>query len=187
MKIIKSVLKVAVLAVLLQNAASCAYLMNKKEVDLTIESSPSGADIFIEGRNYGKTPATIRIEPKNYTAVLTKEGYGTAQVKLESWQAVRSNKAEGGRCLADAIGTMLVLPAFSAWSVYCRDFKQPKYSVVIPYSGASGGASGGNNGGYNNGGGSMNQGYGAPARSGGEYYQNQPYQQNYQQNYRQGY
>ena len=115
--------------------SSCAYFFNSKTVDVTINSNPSGADIMIDGKNYGRTPITLNLEPKDYVATLTKEGYGSAQLKLESWQAVRRKGGEGGRCLADAAGSMLIVPIFSYWSVYCRDFKEPEYSVNIPYLG----------------------------------------------------
>ena len=115
--------------------SSCAYLFNDKNVAVAIDSNPKGADIVIDGKNYGQTPATISLEPKNYTVLLIKEGYGSTQMQLESWQAVRTKNGEGGRCLADALGSVLVLPMLSYWSVYCRDFKQPSYSANIPYLG----------------------------------------------------
>ncbi len=131
-------IKIALVAASLLLLTSCAYLFNDKMVEVGIDSNPSGADIIIEGVNYGKTPAVIKIEPKDYIATLNKEGYGTAQLKLESWQAVRSKKDEGGRCIADTVGSVLILPMFSYWSVYCRDFKQPRYGVSIPYMGPVG-------------------------------------------------
>jgi len=134
-KIMKSLFKKIILLLTLQTLASCAYLFNNKTVDLSIDSNPQGADIVIDGKSYGRTPLTISIEPKNYIATLTKEGYGSAQLQLESWQAIRRKDGEGGRCIADAIGTMLILPMLSYWSVYCRDFKEPQYFVNIPYLG----------------------------------------------------
>lgn len=130
----KIIIKSCLIASLLMSS-SCAYLFNSKTVDVGISSNPAGADIFIDGKNYGKTPMTLNIEPKNYSVVLTKEGYGSTKLNLEAWQAIRDKKGDGGRCLADALGTMLVLPLFSFWSVYCREFKQPNYSVNIPYAG----------------------------------------------------
>ncbi len=142
----KLILKNIFLVGALYLLSSCAFLMNSKNVDVAINSNPSGADIIIDGRNYGKTPANLNLEPKNYNVILTKEGYGSAQLKLETWQAIRKKESEGGRCIADALGTMLVLPALSYWSVYCRDFKEAEYSVNIPYLGAA--SSQQNNGGY---------------------------------------
>lgn len=157
----KNILKILATFLILQNLAACAYLFNSKTVEVAIESSPAGADIIIEGRSYGRTPAVIKIEPKNYIATITKEGYGSAQLKLESWQAIRKDKSEGGRCLADALGTVLILPVFSYWSSYCRDFKEPRYFVSIPYQGPTQASSGlgGAYGGGNLGG--VNYGYGS--------------------------
>lgn len=113
--------------------SSCAMLYNEKNVDVTINSSPSGADIFIAGVNYGQTPKTLNLEPKEYDVILNKEGYGTANLKLEHWTAIRSKKGEGGRCLADALGTMLVIPVYSFYfSGKCDEFKQSEYNVTIP-------------------------------------------------------
>ena len=123
--------KLIIPIVLLALSSSCAMMMNKKNVDVSISSNPPGADIFIESQYYGKTPTTINIEPRDYTAILNLEGYGTAQIKLESYQAVRRAEGEGGRCIADTLGMIFVVPAFSAFSVYCRDFKQGEYSVNI--------------------------------------------------------
>lgn len=114
-------------------------MFNGKETEVAISSNPPGAQIIIDGRNYGETPAIVRIIPKNYMVTLIKEGHGTAKFNLEAWQAMRAKSGEGGRCLADAIGSVLILPAFSYWSIYCRDFKQQEYFIDIPYQGPIGG------------------------------------------------
>jgi hypothetical protein len=125
------------LLALLAFSSSCAMLFNDKEVDVSIASTPPGADIFIEGKNYGKTPATIKIEPKNYTVVVTKEGYGSTQLNLEYWVTARN-----GKCIADMLGTMLVIPYYSFyWSGKCNDFKQKEYFVTIPKSANAAGGS----------------------------------------------
>lgn len=164
----KMILRNLLLVAALCLSSSCAFFLNSKTVDVTINSNPSGADIVIDGKSYGRTPATINIEPKNYNVVLTKEGYGTAQLKLEAWQAVRRKDGEGGRCLADAVGSMLVLPVFSYWSVYCRDFKEPVYSVEIPYLGSPNAAEQSNRSPYQNSG--QYQNYYQPYGGGSEAY-----------------
>lgn len=119
--------KIALIALVI-SACSCAMISNEKNVDVSIDSNPSGANIFIEGRDYGKTPATLNIQPKNYTVVLTKEGYGSTQFKLESWATIRN-----GKCMADALGAALILPLYSMyWSGYCDDFKEKDNFVNIP-------------------------------------------------------
>ncbi len=126
--------------VLLGISSSCAMIFNEKTVDVSIGSTPAGADIFIDGRNYGKTPATINIEPKNYTAILTKEGYGSAQLQLEAWSALRN-----GKCVADALGAIFIIPYYSAfWSGKCDEFKQKEYHAIIPRLGGNYGAANSN-------------------------------------------
>ena len=63
--------RIFTLLVLLAGSSSCAMMMNEKTDQVSINSNPPGADIFIEGRSYGKTPATITIEAKNQTVFLT--------------------------------------------------------------------------------------------------------------------
>jgi hypothetical protein len=120
--------RIFTLLVLLAGSSSCAMMMNEKTDQVSINSNPPGADIFIEGRSYGKTPATITIEAKNQTVVLTKEGHGSAQLQLEAWATVKN-----GACSADMLGAMLILPLYSAmWSGKCNEFKEKQYFVTIP-------------------------------------------------------
>ncbi len=125
-------------------ASSCAFFANSKTASVSINSNPQGADILIDGVNYGKTPAVINLQPKSYTVILSKNGYGTGQVNLEYWYAIRPG-ADGKRCLADALGTMLILPAISYWSSYCRMFKQDEYFANLTFMGRGYG----NNANYN--------------------------------------
>ena len=115
---------------------SCA-LSNPKEVLLPIASNPPGADLYIDGQYYGQTPKTIRLEPsKTYTATLVKDGYGISSVDLETWHSIRGGRGKDSfKCFMDAVGTMLILPAFSFYSVHCRDFKKERYIVNIENTG----------------------------------------------------
>ena len=122
------------LLVLLSMSSSCALMMNDKNDQISINSEPSGADIFIEGRSYGKTPATITAEAKNSTLVLTKEGYGTAQLDLKVFATMKN-----GACSADALGAMLIVPLYSVlWSGKCYQFKERQYFINIPRTGNTG-------------------------------------------------
>ena len=119
--------KIALLA-LLSISSSCAMLFGDKTDQVSIGSSPSGADIFIDGINYGRTPATITIEAKNSTVVLTKEGYGSTKLEIEAW-ATMKNKG----CSLDILTAILPWSLYSAqWSGYCNEFKKDSYSAVIP-------------------------------------------------------
>ncbi len=127
-------LRKSLLVVLLGISSSCAMIFNEKTVDVSINSNPPGATIFIEGRSYGKTPATLNLEPKKYSVLLAKEGYGSTQLQLDYWVTLRN-----GKCMADVLGTMLVIPYYSYyWSGKCNDFKQKDYFVTIPRTGGVG-------------------------------------------------
>ncbi len=116
------------LLALMTASSSCALMMNDKNDQVSINSNPSGANIFIEGRDYGQTPATINIEAKNSTVVLTKEGYGSTKLELEAWAAVKN-----GACSADMLGAILIVPLYSVlWSGKCNEFKEKQYFVTIP-------------------------------------------------------
>lgn len=122
------------LLVLLSISSSCALMMNDKNDQISINSEPSGADIFIEGRSYGKTPATITVEAKNSTVVLTKEGYGSSQLDLKVFATMKN-----GACSADALGAMFIVPLYSIlWSGKCYQFKERQYFINIPRTGNAG-------------------------------------------------
>lgn len=106
-----------------------------------MNSNPTGANIFIEGKNYGQTPAVISVEPKAYDVVLTKEGYGSTSFKTDIWwgtvrtDANGERTADGTRCLLDMLGLVFSFNAYNA--AKCGDFKQKQYSITIPRTGAA--------------------------------------------------
>jgi hypothetical protein len=117
--------------------SSCSFF-NKKTVDVSINSNPSGASVYIEGKNYGQTPLTLNIEPKPYDAVIVKEGYGSINHHMDIWYGtIRTDidgerTADGTRCFLD---TMSLLFAFNAWNATrCGDFKEKVHNVIIPRS-----------------------------------------------------
>jgi len=125
---------IAILA-LIPLATSCSFF-NKKTVDVSINSVPSGADVFIEGRNYGRTPVTLNLPPKPYSAVLVKEGYGTANLNMEIWWGtIRTTvdgerTTDGTRCFLDMMSLVFSFNMYNADR--CGDFKEKNYNVVIP-------------------------------------------------------
>jgi len=129
MKISRFVVLLSVLAA----SSSCAFF-NGKVVDLAVNSNPAGADIFIEGRSYGKTPTVINVAPKRYLVTLSKDGYGSAVFNTEVWGTIRTDvngntTGDGKRCLAD---TLSVVFFFNAFTDNCADFKQKEYFINIP-------------------------------------------------------
>jgi hypothetical protein len=108
---------------------SCAFA-NQKTVKLPISSNPPGAELYIDGGYYGRTPVVIDIEPsRNYNATLTKAGYSKANILLETWYSIREKRggADMTRCGLDAMGAMLIIPIFTLYSSRCRDFKEESY------------------------------------------------------------
>ncbi len=120
----------------LLSLASCSFA-NKKTVELGISSNPSGANILISGRNYGKTPAVLELKPAEITILLSKPGFEKAEIKTSYYGAVRTDvngkvSADGNRCLLDMASVVFF---FRAFSEKCTDFKQKSYQVNLAPSG----------------------------------------------------
>ena len=49
--------------------SSCSFF-NKKTVEIKVDSSPQGAEIFINNQNFGETPAVINIPAKDGIIIL---------------------------------------------------------------------------------------------------------------------
>ncbi len=132
-------LKLRVIAILaLASLASSCSFFNDKTVDVAINSTPPGADVFIEGKNYGRTPLILNIEPKPYNVALVKEGYGTANLNMEIWWGtIRTTidgerTGDGTRCFLDMMTLVFSFNMYNA--TRCGDFKEKTYNVVIPRS-----------------------------------------------------
>ncbi len=130
--IMKNILKLApVVALFIVNACSFA---NKSTVTVPINSNPPGATVMIDGRNYGQTPAFVELKPsKNYLATISKRGYGSVNVNMETWYSVRDGQgADGGRCMMDL--PVLGIPYFIVLLFApekCSSFKQSDYFVDL--------------------------------------------------------
>ncbi|MGM0650605.1 MAG: PEGA domain-containing protein [Bacteroidota bacterium] len=70
-----------------QDGRSSFLFEIKKEI--SISSEPSGADIYINGKHRGKTPATFMFPDKPTAVKITKDGYRDKTVKLEKLPADR--------------------------------------------------------------------------------------------------
>lgn len=53
----------------------------EKGKGVTVLSSPNTADIEIEGKYYGKTPLHLDVEPKEYTFLISKQGFLKRSIK----------------------------------------------------------------------------------------------------------
>ena len=108
----------------------CSFA-NKSTVIVPIESRPQGANIVIDGKNFGQTPAFVELRPsKNYKAMLYKQGYQPAVIDMEVWYSLRENQktADNSRCVADASAMLfpyIVVLLFAPEK--CSTFKQRDY------------------------------------------------------------
>ena len=112
---------------------SCSFA-NKSTVMVPINSNPPGADVVIDGKNYGQTPVFAELKPsKNYKATISKQGYGSANIDMETWYSLRDvDGADGKRCLADS--QVLGIPYFIVLLFSpekCGSFKQADYFVDL--------------------------------------------------------
>jgi PEGA domain len=175
MKKLRFIAALGALAIL----SSCAFF-NDKTVEVAFNSNPPGASIFIDGVNYGQTPATLNIEPKQYRVNLVKEGYGSATISTDIWWGtirtdVDGNRtSDGTRCFLDMMSLVFSFNAYNAKR--CGDFKQKQYFATIPYTGQNAGMAGG---------GSM-MNLGNNPRDVVDYYYGQGGAQSYGQGYPQG-
>ena len=68
--------KTLIVIICLSFISSCATIIKGTDQAVTINSSPSGADVFIDGINMGKTPVTLKLKKNAYdTIMLKKKGY----------------------------------------------------------------------------------------------------------------
>lgn len=131
---LENILRKLLVVTLLFVLSSCALIFNDKKAPVKINSNPPGASIIIEGRNYGVTPAVLSIEPKPYQVSLLKEGYGSANFKMDIWQGMEPG-GDGKRCFADMMGFVFVITFYSAYfSDECKTFKKEEYNIDIPYT-----------------------------------------------------
>ncbi len=119
------------IALLAINACSFA---NKSTVLVPINSNPPGATVFIDGKNFGQTPAFAELTPnKNYKATISKQGYGSANIDMETWYSLRGmDNDDGKRCAADVAA--LIVPYFVVLMFApekCASFKQGDYFVDL--------------------------------------------------------
>ena len=63
---------------------SCAGIINGTSQTVTFNSSPSGAEVLIDGTSRGMTPLTVKLKKNKYeTVMLKKKGYNAVTRPLE--------------------------------------------------------------------------------------------------------
>ncbi len=82
----KKYLFMALFAMSASILASCATILGDTTEEITIDSSPQNATVFIDGKEAGKTPLTTQVSKSQDDKVITirKEGYNTSRGSLDS-------------------------------------------------------------------------------------------------------
>ena len=63
------------------NVMNLTFNLQPEPVTLVISSNPP-AEVFVNGKSYGRTPKNLSLNPGNYTVVLSKQGYLNYSVNL---------------------------------------------------------------------------------------------------------
>lgn len=80
----KLVLMFTVLLAML-SLTSCATVLKGSTQGVTVDSTPSGAAVYIDGKAMGTTPTVIPLEKKEYSSIrVEKEGYEPQMQSLET-------------------------------------------------------------------------------------------------------
>jgi hypothetical protein len=92
------------LVVIVSGSQGCLYLANGKTQEVRFESSPPGAQVVVNGIQYGQTPTQVTLSRcQNYTVVVDKTGYRSGDVFL-------SRTAHGTDYLILFVDSLLIIP-----------------------------------------------------------------------------
>jgi hypothetical protein len=111
---------------------SCSFL-NNPAVQVTIDSDPAGAKIYVDDVYYGTTTKAINVVPtkKNRHLRIEKDGYKAVDIEMESKFSMRRGREGYSNCKMDLLGSFLILPIFGLKSIHCRSFTKELYSVEL--------------------------------------------------------
>jgi len=72
----KKIINLTVLVALTLSLSSCALLFkDKSQKNIPVQSSPEGAEVTVNGRSFGTTPTSIKLDDgENYNVVFTLNG-----------------------------------------------------------------------------------------------------------------
>ena len=109
---------------------SCAFFNNKTR-DISINSSPTNAQIIVNGQSHGYTPAVLNLPVKEYKITLIKPNYGSTDFTTPIWWGTfptniyGSTTTNGIRCMLDSV---VMITFFTG---HCADFKQKVHNITI--------------------------------------------------------
>lgn len=101
-----------VLAVLLLSVSSCAALFNSGTKGVVFTSEPNGAEVFINGQPYGRTPLSLKLkQKKDYVVMFRRSGF-------EERSYIVNNHVGAGWVILDVLGGLvpvIIDGATGAW------------------------------------------------------------------------
>ncbi len=91
----------------------CAAIFGTKQKDFDLQSSPPGAEVFVNGNRVGTTPVQVKLSnQKEHTFVFRKEGYKEASCTL-------ARGTDAGWVILDILGGLVPVvidAATGSWS-----------------------------------------------------------------------
>ncbi len=104
--------KIGSLALVCLYLSSCALIFKGTKQEVSANSDPSRAQVWVNGINMGETPITLKLESKKtYAIEFKKEGYKSKTVNL-------TNHVVAGYIILDVIGALapiIIDAATGAW------------------------------------------------------------------------
>jgi hypothetical protein len=102
----------------LSSLSACGALFNGGPANVTVNSNPAGAEVWVDGTNRGVTPATLQLtKNENHTVVLRRAGYQEQTVVL-------NRKLSSTYLILDILGGLIpviVDAATGSWYVLDSD------------------------------------------------------------------
>ncbi len=113
---------------------ACGALFNGSPANVAFNSTPSGAEIWIDGTARGVTPATLPLaKNKSYAVTFRKAGFGDATATID-------RKVSAGYVILDVLGGIIPIvvdAATGSWYTLSTN----NVSMNLPASGAVGSSS----------------------------------------------
>jgi hypothetical protein len=107
-----------VAAMSLSSLSACGALFNGGPANVTVNSNPAGAEVWVDGTNRGVTPATLQLSKgQNHTVTLRRAGYQEQTVVI-------NRKVSGTYVILDVLGGLLPIiidAATGSWYVLDTD------------------------------------------------------------------
>lgn len=94
-------IRILLVAIAMMSLSGCALLLKSKNKGVLFSSEPTGAEVLVNGRSYGRTPLSLKLKQKGDYAILFRaEGHEDRLVRLDNHVGV-------GWLLLDLVGGMI--------------------------------------------------------------------------------